>query len=34
MDVDFMSTESLEDVGTCCLPCLGTLTVLKIINNI
>jgi hypothetical protein len=23
MEVEYMSTDSLEDVGTCCLPCLG-----------
>lgn len=28
MEERFNSTESLEDVGTCCLPCLGTFSVL------
>lgn len=32
MEVDFMSTESLEDVGTCCLPCLGMSVRIKIIE--
>lgn len=26
MEERFNSTESLEDVGTCCLPCLGTFS--------